>query len=237
MLRLRRNPWLLALALVAITPAAAGPTYTPPPGGSVSGLTDAANVAITGGSITGITDLAVADGGTGASTASAARTNLGLTDASVIEQWVVLPGNVSNSSNVNPVLATDMTFTPDASDTYAIRVVCAFTTAATTTGIVWGIRDHATAADGSGAGYFQARGTSATAGTVSIPSIVTGGAGTDAPGTGSGSGETMIRGEAIWTADASPTAVGVYFLSEIDTSQVTALGGKCAMVYRKIKDN
>jgi hypothetical protein len=67
----------------------------------------ASNVTITGGSITGITDLAVADGGTGASTASGARTNLGL----VIGTDVLAPNGSAASLTSFPTLNQNTTGT------------------------------------------------------------------------------------------------------------------------------
>jgi hypothetical protein len=72
-------------------------------GGIISGVTLSSNsVAIGGGTILGITDLAVADGGTGASTAEGARANLGLAIGSDIQSYSsALSGIVSSANESN----------------------------------------------------------------------------------------------------------------------------------------
>ena len=78
----------------------------------VTGPLTSSNVTITGGSITGITDLAVADGGTGASTAQAALNNLLPSQASANTKYLQSDGtNASwdaiavNTSDITGILA------------------------------------------------------------------------------------------------------------------------------------
>jgi hypothetical protein len=86
------------LTALAATPIAVANTQ-------ISGLgtmstQNASSVAITGGSVTGITDLTVLDGGTGASDASGARTNLGAAaSATTISAGTGLSGGGDLSAN------------------------------------------------------------------------------------------------------------------------------------------
>jgi hypothetical protein len=59
------------------------------------------NVAITGGTISGITDLAIADGGTGASTAANARTNLGVTATGADTTYAFRANNLSDLASAS----------------------------------------------------------------------------------------------------------------------------------------
>jgi hypothetical protein len=61
----------------------------------------ASSVSITGGSITGITDLAVADGGTGASSAADARTNLGVTATGQDTTYAYRSNNLSDLASAS----------------------------------------------------------------------------------------------------------------------------------------
>lgn len=72
-------------------------------GGSITGVTFSSSAAtITGGTITGITDLAVADGGTGASTAANARTNLLAVGFTATTGSAIIPNGTTGERDGSP---------------------------------------------------------------------------------------------------------------------------------------
>jgi hypothetical protein len=75
-------------------------------GGTISGVTFiSGNVTISGGTISGITDLAVDDGGTGASTAADARTNLGLVIGTNVQAYNAVLSGVGGAYDTTDNLA------------------------------------------------------------------------------------------------------------------------------------
>lgn len=93
-------------------------------GSAVVNLTDdfaMSSVKITGGSISGITDLAVADGGTGGSSPSTARSNLGLAIGSDVQAYDAALQSISGLTTS----ADQMIYTTGA-DTYATTTLTSF---------------------------------------------------------------------------------------------------------------
>jgi len=102
-------------------------------GGSITGLSNfgASSVAITGGAITGITDLTVTDGGTGASTAADARTNLGAAaSATNVIAGNGLAGGGSLTANVTLTIAAN-------SNGYGTRYVSTSAPSGGSDGDIW----------------------------------------------------------------------------------------------------
>ena len=102
-------------------------------GGTITGITNfgSSGVTITGGTITGITDLAVADGGTGASTAAGARTNLGAAaSATNVIAGTGLSGGGALTANVTLAIATN-------SNGYGIRYISNASPTGGSDGDIW----------------------------------------------------------------------------------------------------
>ncbi len=179
---------------------------------------DASTVAITGGTITGgtitgITDLAVADGGTGASDAGTARTNLGVAIGTNVQAYDAGLQSISGLTT-----SADQTVYTTASDTYATTSLTSFgrsliddadaATARTTLGL-------GTLATQSGTFSGTHSGTTSGTNTGDQTITLTG----DVTGSGTGSFATTIATDAVTATKIASSAVTT---AKINAAAVTA---------------
>ena len=168
---------------------------------------------ITGGTITGITDLAVADGGTGASDAGTARTNLGVAIGTDVQAYDAGLQSISGLTT-----SADQTVYTTASDTYATTSLTSFgrslidDTDAATARTTLGLGTLATQS-----GTFSGTHSGTTSGTNTGDQTIT--LTGDVTGSGTGSFATTIANDAISTAKI---ATGAVTTDELGAASVTA---------------